>query len=163
MVAAGWVRNCRSYNVAYNPLLLPAGQPVAAFPDHGVVPVGQGQDELVQVRGGGGGDQVVVGGVGLGVAQVLRDRGVEQEGVLEHHAQLRSPRLEGDLAQVGAVDEDPAGLGVVEAGDQGGDRGFPGAAGADQGDELAGGDVDGEVVDGRPVGAWVGERDVLEA
>ncbi len=86
-------------------LLLPTGQPVPAFPDDCVVPVGQRRDELVQVRGGRRVDEVGVGGVGAGVAQVLRDRGVEQEGVLEHHAQLGGPRGEGDLAQVRTVDE----------------------------------------------------------
>src|SRR5262249_4245171 len=69
--------------------------------------------------------ELVVGGA------VVRDRGVEQEGVLEHHAQLGGPGGEGHLAQVGAVDEDPPVLLVVEAGDQCGDGGLPGAAGAD--------------------------------
>ena len=66
-----------------DPLLLAARQPVATLTDHGVVAVGQPADEVVQVGGGGGGDQLLVGGVGAGVAQVVGDRGVKQEGVLE--------------------------------------------------------------------------------
>jgi hypothetical protein len=65
-----------------------------------VVAVGQGADELVQVRRLRGVGQVGVAGAGAGVAQVVGDRGVEQEGVLEHHAQLAGQRGAGDLAQV---------------------------------------------------------------
>lgn len=42
----------------------------------------------MQVCRGRGADEIGVGGVGAGVAQVLGDGGMEQEGVLEHHAQL---------------------------------------------------------------------------
>jgi hypothetical protein len=58
-----------------HPPLLPTGQPMAALAHHGVVPVGQCGDEVVQVRGGRGGDQLLVGGVGAGIAQVLGDAG----------------------------------------------------------------------------------------
>jgi hypothetical protein len=56
---------------------------VAPLPHDGVVAVGQRGDEVVEVGGGGGRHQLSVGGVGAGVAQVVGDRGVEQEGVLE--------------------------------------------------------------------------------
>src|SRR5215470_10720308 len=90
------------------PLFFPAGQPVATLADDSVVAVGQGADELVQVRRLRGAGQVGVAGTGAGVAQVVGDRGVKQEGVLEHHAQLGRERGSGDLAQVGAVDQDLA-------------------------------------------------------
>ncbi len=60
---------------------------VSPLADHGVVPVGQRRDEVVHLRGPGGRVQVLVAGVGPGEAQVLRDAGMEQVGVLRHHPQ----------------------------------------------------------------------------
>src|SRR6266853_1972558 len=71
-----------------DPLLLSAGEPVAALADDGVIAVGQRASELVQVGGLRRGGQVGVGGVWPGIAEVVSEAGVEQEGVLEYHADL---------------------------------------------------------------------------
>ena len=67
-------------------LLLAAGQPVAPLADERVVAVGQRRDDVVDAGGPAGLDDLGVGGVGSGVAQVGADRVVEQVGVLAHHA-----------------------------------------------------------------------------
>jgi hypothetical protein len=51
-------------------LLLAARQPVAAVADHGVEAVGQRLDQRQDLRGPQRLDQLVLGGVGLGVEQV---------------------------------------------------------------------------------------------
>ena len=47
---------------------------------------------------------VVVGGVGSAVGDVVAHRVGEQERVLEHDADLAAQRVEGDVADVDAVD-----------------------------------------------------------
>ncbi len=64
------------------PLLLAAGQPVAAVADHGVEAVGQRVDHGGDLGAGQGGVELAFGGVGLGVEQVVPDGVVEQVGVL---------------------------------------------------------------------------------
>ena len=79
-------------------------------------------------------------------ADVLRDRQMrEQSVVLEHHA---------DVAPIGrrasdhrAADEDVARRRLLEAGDHHERRGLAGAGGPEEGDELAGLDVEAQIVD----------------
>src|SRR5262249_20112014 len=144
------------------PLLLAAGQPVTALSDDRVVTVGQGADEVVQMRRRSGMDKVRIAGVRARIAQVGGDRSVEQEGVLEHHAQLAGQRGAGDLAQVGAVEQDPAVLRVVKAGDQAGDRGLARAGRTNEGSELARLDGDRQVRHGGPGSTRIGEGDLVE-
>ena len=120
------------------PLLLAAAEPVAALAHHRVVAVGQPGDEVVDVGRPAGRLQLGLGGVGAGVEQVGPHRVVEQVGLLGHHADLLRQRLQGDVAQVVAVDGDAALGGVVEPGQQVGDGGLARAAGADQRGQLPG-------------------------
>ena len=73
------------------PLLLPAGQPVAPLADDGVVALGQRGDQVVDAGRPAGRDDLGVGGVGPGVAQVGGDGVVEEVGVLGHHARPARP------------------------------------------------------------------------
>src|SRR5690606_31632678 len=66
---------------------------------------------------------------------------------------------EGELPDVGPADGDRSGRYVVEAGQQGGGGGFAGARGADQGDGLAGADVEREAFQER-IAVPVTESDV---
>ena len=88
-------------------LLLAARQPVAALADDRVVAVGQRRDEVVDARRPARLDELVVGGVGPGVAQVLADRVVEQVRVLHDEADRVAERLEREVADVVAVDPRP--------------------------------------------------------
>ena len=105
---------------------------------------------------------------------------MEEVGVLGDDADGVVEGLGADLAQVDAVDPDGTGAGVVEAGDEGGDRRLAGPARPDQGDEGAGLDGERHVAQHRTaapavagggalergqrdlVGRGVGERDVVD-
>ncbi|GAB3824145.1 hypothetical protein GCM10027610_002000 [Dactylosporangium cerinum] len=84
-------------------------------------------------------DQLKVAGAGLRVAQVLPDGGVQQVRLLADHPDDRGEIGEPDVAQVDAVDGDPAAGGVVQAGDERGDGALAGAGLADEGEEVPAG------------------------
>ena len=64
------------------PLLLAAAEPVAALTDDRVVAVGERSDRVVDPSGLRRVDELLVGGLGIGVTQVVADRLVEQVRVL---------------------------------------------------------------------------------
>ena len=145
------------------PLLLPAGEPVPAGADDGVVAVGQRGDQVVDLRPAGGGLHLRVGGVGPGVPQVLADRAVQQVGLLRDDADHAGEVGQRHVPDVDAVDQHPAGRGVVEPGDQRGERALAGAGVADQRQAAAGGHGDVDVAQRRARAVGVAEADVLEA
>ena len=66
------------------PLLLAAGQLVAALADHCIITVRQGRDMLVDGSSTGRCDQLSVGGIGIAIAQIGFDRVVNEIGFLGH-------------------------------------------------------------------------------
>jgi hypothetical protein len=70
-------------------LALAARQALAAFADQRIVAVRQAQDEVVGMGGAGGGDDLLARGVGLAVGDVLGNGAEEQEGLLQHQADVR--------------------------------------------------------------------------
>src|ERR1700761_5718813 len=146
-----------------DPLLLAAGEPVPAGADHGVVPVGQADDEVVNLGRAGRVFDLLVGGGGPGVAQVFPHRGVQQVGLLADHADDGGQVGQPQVAQVDAVDGDRSAAGVVQPGHQGPEGGLTGAGLADQSQRRARGDVQIDVAQRGTVGAGVGEADVGEA
>ena len=86
-------------------LLLATRELVAAFADHRVIAAaGQLADAVMHRRQARGGLELSVGGVGLGIGQVLADRGVEQIGLLGHEPDDGAEARQVDLADVDAVD-----------------------------------------------------------
>jgi hypothetical protein len=145
------------------PLLLPAGQAVAALADGGVPAGVQPADALADVRGLGRRGQLVVGGVGPAVAQVVPDGRVEQVGLLRHDADRAAERGQRQVADVVAVELHAAGVDVVQARHEVGGGGLACAARPDEGHQRTGGHVEADAVQRpRPVGV-VPEADVLEA
>ena len=71
---------------------------------------------------------------------VVAQRQLEADEVLEHRGQPRAPRRQVELAQVDAVDLDRAGLRVVQPAQQLGERRLAGAVLSDDGERRAGGD-----------------------
>ena len=104
----------------------------------------------------------VFAGIRPAVEHVLADRAVQQRGVLRDEADLLAQRILRDLRDILPVDDDAAGLDVVEAQQQVGDRRFAGARAADEADLLAGLYRQRQVLDDAALLAVV-ERDVLEA
>src|SRR5580704_2003682 len=140
-------------------LLLSAREAVPAGPDHGVVAVREPGDQVVDLGGPGRVLNLRVGGLRLGVAQVLPHRGVQQVGLLADHAHDGGEVGEPEVPEVDAVDADAATGGVVEPGDQTREGGLARAGLADQGKRGPGRDVQVDVGQRRPVGAGVGETD----
>ena len=120
-----------------DPLLLTARQLVAALADERVIPLGQFEDAVVHRRGACRHLELRIGGLGLGVVQVVADGRVEQVGLLGHHADHLAERGELDLPDVDAVDLDGAGVHVVQPRDQVRRRGLARAGRTDQCDQLA--------------------------
>ena len=96
----------------------PPTEPVAPLADDRVVPVGECGDRVVDTRRLRRGHQLLVGGVGVGVAQVVADRLVEQVRVLRHHTDRGAQGVERQIAHVVAVDAHRAGRHVVQPGEQ---------------------------------------------
>ena len=93
---------------------------------------------------------------------VLAHAAVQDERLLEQDRDVAAQRGELELAQVVAVEADRAPVGVVEADEHPGERRLAGAAGADQGQRLAGRDTQGDVVERGALGARVGESEPLD-
>ncbi len=93
---------------------------------------------------------------------VVGDALVEQDGFLRDERDVVAQRLQRDMRDVLAVDGDAAGVAIVEAQEDIEDRALAGAGGTDQRDLLPGGNVDGDILEGRRVG-MIGEADIVEA
>ena len=128
-------------------LLLAGGERGAAFEDGFGEGAGEGADEVGYVDFFGGVFYFLVGDPVGAEADVLGDGAGEEEGVLEDDAEAAAEGGEVLVADVDAVDEDLAGLDVVEAHHEGGDGGFAGAGVAYDGGGFVGVDGEGDVAE----------------
>src|SRR5579872_5994188 len=80
----------RMRGLARMALALAAGELHSPLADHRVVALRQPAHEVVAMRDLGGAQDLGRGGVGSGVGDVLEHRPVEQEVVLEDHAEMRA-------------------------------------------------------------------------
>ena len=96
----------------------PPDKRVAPLADHRVVALGQVADELVGPGGRGRGLDLVERRRRLAVGDVVPDRDREEEGLVEHDADVGPQAGQGEVAHVVAVDLDRAVRHVVEAGQQ---------------------------------------------
>ena len=144
-------------------LTLAAREGVAPLADDGVVAERQLQDELVSAGGGGG--RFDVGDIGrrAPISDVVPDRDREQERLVEHDADVGPQALDRHVPHVVAVDPHGAARDVVGPGEQARHRRLAGAGAADEGNGLAGVEMQVETRQHeRPVLARVGEVDVVE-
>jgi len=102
-----------------------------------------------------------VGGIPAAVANVVADGIVEQHGVLRHHADRGAQRGLRDVADILAIDQDPAARDVIETKHQARDGRFAGAGRSDDRDRLAGRHLETETFEDRTLGI-VGEPHILE-
>ncbi len=145
-----------------HPLPLAARQSKALLADHGVVALGQPDDELVRLGRLGRGDDLLLRRVRPAVGDIGPDRVGEQEAVLHDQADRGAQRVAGHVGDVVPADADRAGLRVVEARQQHGQGGLAGAGRADHGDRLARLDAERKAAQHR-LGRHVAEPDVVEA
>src|SRR5579871_3272864 len=143
-------------------LALPAGKPDAAFADDGIELLLHALDKI-GVGAVGGLPDLRFGRFAMAVGDVVAQGPGEQPGLLRHDADLAAQGVQADVARVYAVEQDATLRRIVEAGDQVYQRAFAGPAAPDDGDHLAGMDLEGDVLQNvRPIRA-VAEGDVLEA
>ena len=135
------------------PLPLTAGKGYPALAHPRFVTVRQALDEPVKLGSLGRPHHVVHGRFVDPVGDVVPYSRREGEHILEHNADAAPQRIEGDFADVHAVDEDPARRGVVEAGQQVRDRALAGAGGANDGSRLTGPQLEAHVVQCRDIPA----------
>ena len=140
-------------------LLLPARQR-GLPPDDGVVPVGQGHNDVVDLGDAGGGAHLLQVRPRPPQGDVVTYRGAEELGVLEHEGDGVVQGLLLHLPQVHPADAHGPGVGVGEAGDEGGQGRLAGPGGAQEGGDRAGLQGQGDVVEGE--GPPVGEADVVD-
>ena len=164
--AGGLVQNQHGGQAEHHPrdaqkLLLALADVAAVLGQDGVVAGGQPLDEAVGVSGFGRRHDLLAGGVGAAVGDVLPHGAGPQPGVLQHHAVAAPQRGAGGLADVGAGHPDAAAVHVIKAHQQVDEGGLAAAGGAHDGHTLAGLDVQAEVLDQGPVGQ-VAEADVLQ-
>src|SRR5579872_1138205 len=142
-------------------LALAAGQLVAALADDRLQAVRQAYDQVMDVRGLAGGDQLVIGRIGTAVAQILCDARVEQVRLLSDDADVAAQRIEPQVAHVVAVEQHAASLRIVKTRQQLHDRRLARAAWADERDQLSRPRMERHAVQSPAVGD-VGEADVFE-
>ena len=99
-----WIPNQRSRNG--HPLFLSARQLSPSLTNGRVVPLGQRDDEIVNVRLFGGGDHTILSDVRLEtVANILRDRAVKENGLLGDDGNVAPEMLNVDAGERLVVDE----------------------------------------------------------
>ncbi len=97
-----------------------------------------------------------------GRSDVVAQRPLEADEILEHRGDARSPRSEVELSQVDTVDLDRARLRVVQPAQQLGERRLAGAVLSDDRQRRAGGNREVEALEHRRA-ARVGEREIAKA
>src|SRR6185503_11346350 len=143
-------------------LPLAAGELDSTFSNQGVVTVRQATNKFVRVGAPCGVHHLCGRGAGTPVGDVFVRAAVEQEDVLLHDAEQRAVAFEPYFADVYAIEQDGSAGRVVEASEQIRDRGFAGAARADERHDGAARHGEIEVFHHRNV-RTVREGDVLEA
>ena len=126
-------------------LLLTAREGDAAFADHGVEALGELEDLGGDVGDGGGFLDLFGSCLGNTEGDVLANGLGEEEGLLGDEAYVFAQGVEGETANRFSVDEDRAGSGIVEAGDEANEGGFAGAGRANDSKAGAGGDAEVDV------------------
>ncbi len=99
-------------------MFLAAAEANTAFTDGSVVTFGQFGNEFVGLRCDGGGFNLGLGRAEFSVSDIFKHRAVEEQGVLKND---RDVFAQGGLrcgTDVGAVDQNCSGGGIVEAGNQ---------------------------------------------
>ena len=129
-----------------NALLLPARQPHAALAQEGVVPLGQGHDEVVGKCRLGGGVDLLCRRARVAIADVFERGSAKNHRVLGNGGNVAAQRGKGNVPNVHPVEEDTGALGlpsrpldVIKALQQLENGGLAGATGTHQGHGLSGG------------------------
>ena len=102
-----------------------------------VVALRHGTHKEIDLRGAGGGHDLVARCLGAAVGDILGNRSVEQPGVLQHHAKLLAQLATIHAARIYAVERNAAAVDLVKAHEQVDERGLARTRGSHHGDLLA--------------------------
>ena len=130
-------------------LALASGEAGALLADDRVVALRKRGDEVVGVRRARRRADLILGRLQPSVADVLRNRAREEEGLLEHERDLAAERAELDRPDIAPVDENASLLRVVQAGEQAHERRLPCPGRAHNRDAAAGSHLERDVLEGR--------------
>src|SRR5919201_6986858 len=123
-------------------LTLAERQARAALRDLGPISVLEAEDEIVRADRLGRADNLALRCLRSAEGDVVAQGAREEETLLRDDPKLPAEALLRDAAEVMAVNRDAAGAGVVEAGEELGDRGLAGAGVTDERDGCSGCDVE---------------------
>ena len=143
-------------------LTLTAGQALAALADIQVEAKRMARDEVLDPGDARRAQHRLVVRERRAERDIVADRAVEQVHVLKHAANAAAQVSRVDLAQIGAVDQHRALIGLVQPEHQLLDRGLAGADAADQADPLALLDHEGDPIERRLLLPGIGEGDLPE-
>src|SRR5690625_311612 len=144
-------------------LLLAAREPHTSFTDDGIESQRQALQQVVKLRLAGRIQDLGLRCIQSPVGDVLPDGPGEEEDVLLDDADLTPQRGKSHVANVGAVDGDPALIYLVETGQQRTDRGLPRPGGPYESHGLVRTDGQVDVLENRCGGVLVAEGDPFEA
>ena len=85
-------------------LALAAGEGGAPLPDHRVIPIWQGHDEVMAAGGPGSGHHLLMGGVGASEFDVVLHTVLEEIHILKNHGDIPQQALAGELTHIVAAD-----------------------------------------------------------
>src|SRR5690625_684107 len=143
-------------------LFFTAGELQTALAHHGVETLRQLCNKVIEVRQLSGTVNGRGRGIGSAVGDIVVDGVVEQHSVLRNHADGLAQTLLGDVTHILAVDGDTAAVDIVETKQQAGKGRLAGAARSHNGNLVAGGKVEADVVQNGSL--WiVGEVHTLKA
>ena len=96
-------------------LALTDAEVAAALSHRAVESLWHFHDEVVGLSALGSLDDLLIGRAGATVGDVFLDGRGEKHGILQDHSDLHAKRLFGQVAQIAAIEEDPAGDRIIEA------------------------------------------------
>ena len=118
-------------------LALSARKRVSFLSDNGIVSVGEFNDKSVRARRFRRRNDRLARRAGRRIGDIVVDRSVEEERLLQNDAHLRAQRVLRQIAQVDAVDRDLAPAGIVKTHEKVDHRRLSGARSADDPDHFA--------------------------
>src|SRR5215470_7465100 len=118
-------------------------------------------DELVRIGKFRGVDDFVLGGARVAIGDVVAHRSPEENGVLQHEADMLAHSVKLIVADIHAVDLYASSVRIIEPRDQTYDRGLAAARGANDTDHLAGLDSEADIPQHRG-GGVIAESHMVE-
>ena len=122
-------------------LFLTAGNIGAALLDIGIIPIGEGFNEIMGAGQLAGVDQFFIGGIGIAPAEIFLDGAGEQHIFLQDHGHIVTQNLQVIVPHVHTADFQCAFGHIVQSGDQLDKGGFTGTGTAQDTNGGAGGDM----------------------